>query len=118
MRTTIVYVLLLSALLSLAQSNISGARDVTLEIVLTGATTLPLPIRESIVSEINKEANEIGSLDSPQFIDRIRDLFQQQGYFNVSVEDPQWGPIEGVGKQRLVRITVAVHEGSLYKLGG
>jgi outer membrane translocation and assembly module TamA len=109
--------LLLSAAMACAQANISDAKDITAEIVLTGATTVPIAVKQRITQQINQAAAKIGSLDSPEFLERVRDLFQQHGYFKASIGDPQWGPIQEYGKYRHVRITVAVNEGSLYKVG-
>jgi hypothetical protein len=117
MRRLLLSVLLLNAAMAWAQANISDAEDITAEIVLTGATTVPIAVKQGITQQINQAAAKIGSLDSPEFIETLRDLFQQHGYLKASIGDPQWGPIQGDGKHRHVRITVAVDEGSLYRTG-
>ena len=117
MRGFVVSLVLLSATLCSAQNNISDASDVTVTIVLTGATTLPTAEREQIIREVSDKKMDAGQIYTHEFDERLRDAFQKRGYFKAEIQDAEWGPVTGTGKHREATVKVAVRAGSLYRLG-
>jgi hypothetical protein len=115
-RSPITLLLLLVVGVCAAQNNISGASDVTVDIVLTGARTVPPSLRNEITRELNKAAAEIGSLQTGEFVEYVQDQFARHGYMKAQIRDPQWHRVTGNGQHRHAQVTINVTEGAVYRL--
>jgi hypothetical protein len=117
MRGRLTFVLLFSAAVALAQNDISDAKDVTIEVVLTGTESLPTPVRDAIITEVKSQGIDAAQIYTHEFEERLRDAFQKRGYFKAEIQDAEWGPVTGTGRHRHTTVTVQVHEGNIYRTG-
>lgn len=110
----VVAMLLLGASLAFAQHPKQG--DVTMNIVLTGADTVPPEIKQAIQREIARTVTDPAQVPD-EMDERIHDQFQRYGYFRALVYDPvrkeRWE--KGVPKE--IDLTVKIDEGGRYKVG-
>lgn len=93
--------------------------DVIMNISLTGAETVPAEIKQAIQKELGHTFT--GRDDVPGEInymeERIRDQFQQYGYFKALVLDPQRKEKWDNGVLKEIDLTVKIDEGGRYKVG-
>jgi outer membrane protein assembly factor BamA len=100
--------------LSAAQAQ---ERDIELNIVLTGADSVPADVRNAIASEIRRTVTEPGQIPD-EMMERIRDQFQERGYFKAMVEAPKTTETRNSsGYVTSMEVRVHIDEGQLYRLG-
>jgi len=115
MRKWIVIAAFLLGLASFAQEKEQG--DITLNVVMTGADSVPSDVRNAIASKIRRTVTEPGQIPD-EMMERIRDQFQQHGYFKVVVEAPQTTETRNSnGYVTSMEVRVHIDEGRQYRLG-
>jgi outer membrane protein assembly factor BamA len=109
MNRLIVAILLLTGL-CVAQS---ATRLVIQEVSFTGATTLDSDMLHQITSSLT--ATESAD-DTDELTERIRDAFQQRGYFKTGINHVKIHPLDPLARPEPVRIEAEVAEGPRFKI--
>jgi outer membrane protein assembly factor BamA len=85
------------------------------EVVISGTTTLD-------TTQLNEITNDLTSRrmgeDDNEIRLRIRDAFQQRGYFDAEVRSLKVKPLDALARPKPVRIEADVAEGVPFKIGG
>lgn len=94
--------------------------DVRVEIVLRGADTVPEEIKSLMLAELQKQV--AGANVTEDFInelgERLRDQFQQHGYFKADIIGPEnWPPAAPPTADEPIELVFGVKEGSVYRTG-
>ena len=106
--------MLLFASLAFAQQPKQG--DVKMNIMLTGADTVPPEIKQAIQKEIARAITDPAQVPD-EMDERIRDQFQQYGYFKALVLDPERKEKWDKGVLKEIDLTVKIEEGGRYEVG-
>ncbi|HVZ19183.1 MAG TPA: POTRA domain-containing protein [Terriglobales bacterium] len=114
MRFAVTATLLVLSCLTAAQQRTQS--DVSLDVVITGAYTVPSEIKQAITKEIQRSVTGISQIPN-EMSERIRDEFQRYGYFKVNVYDPTQKEFRERGVVKRIQLTVNVDEGRRYRLG-
>ena len=106
--------LLIFAPFALAQHAKQG--DIPLNVIMTGAETVSPEIKQAIANEISRTVTEVSKIPD-EMSERIRDQFQQYGYFKAQVENPQRKEVRDGGILKRIDLRVHVEEGRRYRVG-
>jgi outer membrane translocation and assembly module TamA len=85
------------------------------EVVISGTTTLDNSQLYEITSSLT--ARRMGE-DGKEVSERIRDAFQQRGYFDANVTQLKIRPLDPLARPKTVRIEADVSEGTRFKIAG
>ena len=94
--------------------------DVRVEIVLRGADRVPEEIKSLMLAELQKQV--AGANVTEDFInelgERLRDQFQQHGYFKADITGPEnWPPASPPRPGEPIELIFGVKEGAVYRTG-
>jgi Surface antigen variable number repeat len=109
-----VAVMLLLATFAFAQQR--EPDDIPMNIVLTGASAIPPEIKQAIQKEIAHTVTDPAQIPN-EMMERIRDQFQQYGYFQALVSNPERKEVWDSGVLKEINLTVKIDAGGRYKLG-
>ena len=106
--------LLLGASFAFAQPPTQG--DIPMNIRITGAATVPPEIKQAIRKEIARTVTDPAQVPN-EMLERIRDQFQQYGYFKALVSDPVRKEVWEQGVLKEIDLTVKTDVGDRYRVG-
>jgi outer membrane protein assembly factor BamA len=100
-----------------SRADLSSATNQILaqEVVISGTTTLDNSQLYEITSSLT--ARRMGE-DGKEVSERIRDAFQQRGYFDANVTHLKIRPLDPLARPKTVRIEADVSEGMRFKIAG
>jgi hypothetical protein len=108
------YLVVLCSSLAIAQLD---QPDIKLNIVMTGADSVPANVRKEIANQIRRTITEPGQIPD-ELMERIRDQFQQRGYFKAEIKEPEIKYVRNQqGYVTSMEARVEVDEGLKYRLG-
>ncbi len=84
------------------------------EVIVSGTTTLDSQLLIEISNSLTGE--EYGD-DPTELSERLRDAFQQRGYFRAEIRNIKLKPLDPLGNPKPVRIEAEANEGLRYRVG-
>jgi Surface antigen variable number repeat len=103
------------ALMSAASAQESGERPALLPVKLVITCAEFLPDCEEVVAAVEQEVKVNPAMDSDEMAERLRDQFQQRGYFKALVSKPET-TISSTGPHRLMVVKTHVDAGQQFRL--
>lgn len=86
-------------------------------LIFVGRPALPLLLQEQIAKKVDQIDYDDNQTGVEELLARIRDAWQEQGYFKVTVAHSGSQTLEESPERRTVAITVHVDAGKQYRLG-
>jgi len=101
----------------------NGSPDSTTDVAVVNftfrhVTKLSPADKRKIAQEIRRNIHPCGNLneDVDQTAERVRQAYQERGYFKALVEKPEISAVRQNEKQGLIDVTISVEEGRQYRL--
>lgn len=86
-------------------------------LIFVGTPVLPLSLQDQIAKSLSVIDYEDNTDGRNELLERVRDAWQEQGYFQAKVEQSGSQTLEEAPERRTVAITVNVGAGKQYRLG-
>jgi hypothetical protein len=85
-------------------------------LILVGRPALPLAVQDQIAKSISEHDYDDNQPGLDELLERVRDAWQEQGYFKAKVEHSGSQTLEESPERRTVAITVSIDAGKQYRL--
>ena len=94
--------------------------EIRVDIVLRGADTVPENVKRQIVSEVENYMRkaELSHGLAEEVGERLRDEFQQHGYFKAEIIEPQtWPTTKLPDRRKPIELVFGINEGAVFRCG-
>jgi outer membrane protein assembly factor BamA len=92
-----------------------AAEVVVRNLTVKDSAKLSPPDKTMVLQDIRSHTYRCDSLD--EISERLREAYQEHGYFKTIVEEPVFTVLRQTGSRYLIDAVIAVEEGRLYRLG-
>lgn len=97
----------------------SVADSATFNLTLRNAPSLSLADKRHLIQDIKSHVHLCGNLKEQleEIAERVRQAYQERGYFKAFIADPEVNVIGQVEKKKPLEVVISVNEGQQYRLG-